>query len=276
MKALIDADIVVHRIGYTTEQEDAGIAVWRCKEMLSDCINVVNADSYQLWFSDTLENNFRLQIYPEYKANRIQPKPKHYDRLKEYMVKEWDARIAHNMEADDALGIAQEGRPEWEAGATGEYKTIICSIDKDLLQVPGLHYNFVKKEFQEVTPFEGIRYFYTQVLTGDSTDNIKGCIKIGPVKATQALLGKGTEAELYTKVVQLYLDQHKVHKPEMSEDEVIDYLLMTARVLKIKQEEEEGLWCPPVIHEDSSGESQRKNFPAMGERSDFKHLSEFN
>src|SRR5258708_8577850 len=161
--------------------------------MLSDILLACNADSYQLWLSDSLENNYRLKVYPEYKANRIQPKPKHYDLLKEYLVKDWDARIAHGMEADDALGIEQEE------------STIIASIDKDLLQVPGQHYNFVRKEFQEVTPFEGMRYFYTQVLTGDSVDNIKGCPKIGPIKAAQALLVKGTEEEIYKKVIELYL-----------------------------------------------------------------------
>lgn len=249
--------------------------------MLTNILTAVGADTYQLWFSDTTENNYRTQIYPEYKANRNQPKPKHYDLLKEYMIREWEARIAMNQEADDMLGIEQ--RFYLDNGGHQDYgygETIICTIDKDLLQIPGLHYNFVKNEFQEVTPYEGIRYFYNQVLTGDSTDNIRGCIQIGPVKAAQALLGKGTEGELYAKVVELYLNQHAIYKPEMSQDTVIEYLITTARVLKIRQIEDEPLWNPPIIKESSNqdqfSEAEGQTVSTENPRPDYKHISELN
>lgn len=249
MKVLIDSDIVLHRIGFTTQDVDPGIAVWRCKELLTSILLETGANAYQLWLSDSSENGFRRKIYPEYKANRIQPKPKHYDLLKEYMIKDWDARIALEMEADDALGIEQDDT------------TVIASIDKDLLQVPGLHYNFVKKEWDEITPVEGIRNFYIQVLTGDSTDNIKGCIKIGAVKALQALVGKGTEEQMFNRVRELYLEQYARYEPTWSEEQVMDYLLMTGRVLKIRQSEDEELWELPTF-ETTKRESERQKIPA--------------
>ena len=51
---------------------------------------------------------------------------------------------------------------------------IICSLDKDLLQVPGRHYNFVKQEFMTITPKEGLFNFYWQFIMGDRSDNIFG------------------------------------------------------------------------------------------------------
>ncbi len=45
------------------------------------------------------------------------------------------------MEADDALGIAQDQIEHFDPAVSHqpEYNTVICSIDKDLLQIPGLH-----------------------------------------------------------------------------------------------------------------------------------------
>ncbi len=51
---------------------------------------------------------------------------------------------------------------------------IICSLDKDLLQVPGNHYNFVKQEFRTISPKEGMFNFYWQFIMGDKSDNIFG------------------------------------------------------------------------------------------------------
>jgi 5'-3' exonuclease len=96
------------------------------------------------------------------------------------------------MEADDYLGINQNE------------SSIICSIDKDLLQVPGKHYNFVKKEFYEVDEETGFRNFYTQLLTGDTSDNIKGIAGIGPVKAKKALADSFTEQEMFSVVRDMY------------------------------------------------------------------------
>jgi hypothetical protein len=60
--------------------------------------------------------------------------------------------------------------------------TIICSIDKDLRTIPGKHYNLDSGVVDEVTRHDAWHNFWSQVLTGDSTDNIeglKGCGKVG-------------------------------------------------------------------------------------------------
>lgn len=236
MIALIDADVVMHRVGYTTDNEEFWVAKARCNEMLDGILLAVGADEFELWLSDNRTDTFRAHLYSGYKANRTAPRPKHYDAIKEFLIKEWGARIALGMEADDRLGIAQD-----KSGAD----TVICSIDKDLLQIPGQHYNFVKEEWDCVTEWEGLKWFYKQLLIGDVSDNVRGCTGIGPVKAGRALdpvSEENGEEELYKRVLALYRKQEK----NWTQEQVLSHILLAGRLLRIKQQEEEPLWHFPV------------------------------
>ena len=190
MEALLDGDIYAFRVACTTENDNEAIAVYRVNEMIENTLAEVEASEYKLFF--TSPDNFRKHIYPEYKANRTATKPKHLQFLRDYLVESWQGTVAEKMEADDYLGINQHE------------SSIICSIDKDLLQVPGKHYNFVKKEFYEVDEETGFRNFYTQLLTGDTSDNIKGIAGIGPVKAKKALAEATNEYEMFCIVRDMY------------------------------------------------------------------------
>jgi 5'-3' exonuclease len=190
VEALMDGDIYAFRVACTTENDNEAIAVYRVNEMIENTLAEVEASEYKLFL--TSPDNFRKHIYPEYKANRTATKPKHLQFLRDYLVESWQGTVAEKMEADDYLGINQHE------------SSIICSIDKDLLQVPGKHYNFVKKEFYEVDEETGSRNFYTQLLTGDTSDNIKGIAGIGPVKAKKALADSFTEQEMFSVVRDMY------------------------------------------------------------------------
>lgn len=248
MIALIDADIVLHRVGYTTNNEEEWIAYARCDEMLDSILLDTSSSEFELWLSDNRDATFRFHLSPEYKANRVAPRPKHYDAIKGHLIKQWGARIASEMEADDALGIAQD-----KSGA----ETVICSIDKDLLQIPGQHYNFVKKEWESVTAWEGLKWFYKQILIGDVSDNVKGCTGIGQVKAGKAIdpiAEEAGEAELYLAVRKLYEKQEK----DLSPDAITDRILLAGRLLKIRQQESEDLWqFPEKNTKEGGGQSQK-------------------
>ncbi len=212
MKALIDADIVAYRVACTLEEDDAEDFVYARTEDLVDQILVnTEATEYRLFL--TGKDNFRYTIYPEYKAHRPKEKPFWLEKCREYLKATFNAEIVNGQEADDALGIAQTE------------DTIICSIDKDLLMIPGQHYNFVKDEFITVTPDEGIKHFYMQCLTGDRADNIKGIEKIGPKKAEKILAGCVTEQELFNAVREAYGNDEE--------------FLMNGRVLWIRRKDNE-------------------------------------
>lgn len=212
MKALIDADIVAYRVACTLQEDDAEDFVYARAEDLVDQILVnTEATEYRLFL--TGKNNFRYTIYPEYKAHRPKEKPFWLEKCRDYLVATFNAEVINGQEADDALGIAQTE------------DTIICSIDKDLLMIPGRHYNFVKDEYTEISTDAAIRNFYMQCLTGDRSDNIKGIEKIGPKKAEKILAGCVTEQEMFNAVREAY-----------SNDEEF---LMNGRVLWIRRKENE-------------------------------------
>ena len=199
MKALIDGDIVVYRGAASAENDDAWIAQSRADQMIQDILADTGATSYSVFLTGT--GNFRREIAPSYKANRPDNRPAHWQAVREFLVTQHKAQICNGYEADDEMGIQQD-----KIGGT----TVICSIDKDLLQIPGKHYNFVKKVFQEVTPDEGLKFLYLQSLIGDRSDNIVGVPGIGPVKANQALAELLPE-EWYDKCRAMYSDDERYH-----------------------------------------------------------------
>jgi len=116
---------------------------------------------------------------------------------KAFLTTEYNAITTDGYEADDALGFNQTE------------DSIICSIDKDLLMIPGHHWNFVKKEHREVSELDGIKAFYRQMLIGDSSDNIFGVKGIGKVKAAKLIDHLETEDEMFKLVVDLYSDPER-------------------------------------------------------------------
>lgn len=167
---------------------------------INNILSASGCSSYKLFVSG--EGNFRKEICPLYKANRTQASPKWREELRLYLIKEWGAIECNGYEADDACGIHQ-----------GQ-DTIICGIDKDLLQIPGKHYQWpiVRKgvvvregRFWDVSEEQGWRALFTQALTGDVSDNIKGIRGIGSVKAAKILADCKTEEDMYAAVWYQYI-----------------------------------------------------------------------
>jgi 5'-3' exonuclease len=168
------------------------------KTSLENTLNVVGAKEYKLYIGG--RRNFRDDIYSDYKANRdAVPKPKYYRDIRDYLVAKWGAVVCEGIEADDAVATL--------ATELGSNKSIIVGVDKDLDQIPGRHYNWVDGRSYTVTPREGLRFFYEQLLSGDTTDNIPGIDGIGPVKASKALAVCTTPQECARTVFAAYSQQ---------------------------------------------------------------------
>ena len=223
MKALIDGDILVYRIGFASENESESIAMARCSEFIEDLILFNGFGEYQGYL--TGKTNFRneIAVTAPYKGNRKSAKPKHYQLLRDYMESAWAFTMIEDQEADDAIGIAAY---EMEVG---EY--CICSIDKDLDMLRGDHYNFVKDERYFITEEEGIKNFYKQLLMGDRVDNIIGIKGIGTVKAERLLKECKNENEMYLAILEAY---------EGNAERVLE----NGRLLWIRRQHNQ-LWTPP-------------------------------
>lgn len=207
MISLIDGDLVAYRCSASAESDPVDIAIIRADRLMRDILEATESEKYRVFLSGTV--NFRKEIDPEYKANRKdKPEPIHLQQVREFLIKEWKAEVQDGIEADDALGINQT------------IETIICSLDKDLLQIPGHHYRWPisttkwskEAEYLNISKLDGLRNFYISSLVGDRSDNIVGVDGIGPVKAKKLLNGCESAKEMYEICKEQYNDEERYHR----------------------------------------------------------------
>lgn len=129
--------------------------------------------------------NFRYDVatVKKYKGNRID-KPLRFDATKEYALSKYKDKVIHvsGIEADDVVSIMgwYGYRTALKEGDKEASPIVTCACDKDLLQVPGFHLNYLTSDKipQWVPREKAARRFWTQMLTGDATDNIPGVFYI--------------------------------------------------------------------------------------------------
>lgn len=186
MKALFDGDIAVYRIGFATQDKPFSICAARLDSYLKNAMEESGCTDYQGFLTDG-HNNYRnkIAVTVPYKGLRTGIRPLFYYECREYLVNEWGFTIEYDQEADDALGIAQTE------------DTCIITIDKDLDNVPGFHYNPVRKDRYNLSNAEAYRNFYCQILTGDRIDNVLGLPNIGPVRARKLLADADTNSAMW-------------------------------------------------------------------------------
>lgn len=221
-----------------TEAEPVSHALRLAKNMVRGIVDTTKASSHRVFLTgdairDGVDPNFRIETatIQIYKGNRKQPKPLHYTAIRDYLIRVFDAEITNGYEADDALGINQTE------------STIIATIDKDLDMIPGYHYNWNKANMYCVSDKQAMRFFYTQLLTGDNTDNIRGLPGIGPHRAKKLLAKCVTEEDLFWKCVCCYEDHLSVDPTSRtvfpSYREPYKAMLETGKLLWIMRNENE-------------------------------------
>ena len=86
--ALIDGDILVYRVGFSTnEPDEEKFAISRMGNFVDRLIRLEGIETYEGYL--TGKNNYRSEIATEqtYKGNRKDArKPVHYDSLREYLI----------------------------------------------------------------------------------------------------------------------------------------------------------------------------------------------
>ena len=191
----------------SAEGDPVEVAYRRIDTHMNSILDITKSETFRVFLSGA--NNFRHDIYPAYKANRKDMvDPRWRDLCKEYLVTEWGAEVTDGYEADDALGIHQDKN-------STSLQTTICTIDKDLDMIPGLHYSWPivrgglivrEARLYKVSDIEGLRSFYRSILVGDRTDNIIGIEGIGKVRAAKMIDHLETEEEMFDCVIELYND----------------------------------------------------------------------
>jgi hypothetical protein len=186
--------------------------------------------------------SFREKLFPPYKNNREETRrPVHLEILKDHLSLEHAAECYSGLfEADDLMAMAQDTN------------SIICSVDKDLLQVPGHHYNFVKDKYQIVSETEGLINLYTQILTGDVADGIPGLAGVGPKTAEKLLKGLTSEQEMYRVVFNKYvetvpkMDIGLSLETEGFHESIMTLINTNANLLYLRRSLEDKGWTEPL------------------------------
>lgn len=199
---VIDADSFAYKIGYrfkdnavTDESKDQ--VYNQLDKLIYEILEATGTLNYigllvgkEKVLVDEIEESikcFRFGICTNYKAKRPNTPDfiiKWGEIIREYLYTAWDFKyVTPHIEVDDAVSIL---------GNTIEDKeVIIASIDKDLLQIPTLHFNYNTKVKTDARPRDeydvghiemrgkklighGNLFLAAQCLTGDTVDGISG------------------------------------------------------------------------------------------------------
>lgn len=229
MLLLIDADVTAYQAmtGAQTEIEwdtdtwvlwgDLDKAKTSFDYYLKKYQEATEVQDFKLCFTGL--ENFRKSLSPTYKGNRKGRKPVGYSALKEWAMDTYPSFCKPTLEADDCMGILATKF----AG-----KSIIVTIDKDLLTIPGKMYHLSPDgsgEWKTTDEKEADYRFLLQALMGDSTDGYSGCPGVGPVSADKLLKKHGA---VWKTVEDAYL------KAGLTKEDA----LMNARMARILRQED--------------------------------------
>lgn len=204
---------------------DLSHSISNLKNAIQGILDAVPCNSYKLFIGGG--GNFRTDLYPEYKQNRSAVgRPIHEEQMREYMLSYWDTELVYNEEADDKVSYLHIASPD---------DTCILGVDKDLWNTPGHHWNYGKGEYSFLTLEEADRNFWTQMITGDSSDNIPGLPGFGPAKAKKVI----------DMVPHSMLDDtvYRLYQSEGFDD---SYFLLQGRLLWLRRKPQE-LWTPSIL-----------------------------
>lgn len=178
---VIDADSIIYVVGYElAEMPLEPIGIIKLDEFITDILIATGSKHYQGFFGERGGHNFRktIAVTKPYKGNRPEEKPEWFTFWSPILLKRmkdhWGFESCLNIEADDACAIAAEKY-------RGKYNKItIASPDKDLFQIPETwFYDYIKRTTVYCNATVALEKLCTQIITGDSTDNIPGCFGAG-------------------------------------------------------------------------------------------------
>ena len=200
--AIIDADSICYIAHWDTNSksfdkplEDIYKAI---NQIISNILINTMSNKY-IGFVGMTRDYKRLEVYPDYKANRSKLEPlKHINDIKSYMIDTWEFHPVYGVEVDD---IVNSVRLKVE-------NSVLCAIDKDLLMLEGTHYNYKKNEWIITSEEEAIKYFWKSMIIGDVADNIKGIKGKGADFANKLFINIDDEASMRTLVFDEYINRY--------------------------------------------------------------------
>lgn len=251
--AHIDADFLAYMASYEKKGEDNSLEgiLYRTDVMIEDKRREAGAETSVLHLTPKLSDKggrYDAAIQKKYQGQRSSDrKPEHLEAARAYMAEKTGrdtGRSWLNAEADD--GMAEAAWKAYDAG--NSESVIIVTKDKDLKMCPGLHLVWDTGEIvrcegtfgwtglqvtekvdtktgkiKKTKKFKGYgtKFFWLQMLMGDTADNIKGVPKAfdaagkhkacGQVFAVELLEKATSDRECLRIVIDAYKSNEYVH-----------------------------------------------------------------
>lgn len=221
------ANLTEDKIEHVTEADSIELAKMNAMSIMKMAHKDLDAEHAVVYLSPldvSKGKRFSAGKTAPYKGNRKGAKPVHYKELRAWMMTRFNTVVAPDeLEADDLLGLSAQDHA-------------ICSIDKDLLMVPGVHYNLTNKKIVKAShpgalSLEkdksgikklrgyGFAWFCAQMILGDMVDNIIGVKGMGSVAAYNYLKDCKTAKEYWAAIVKLY--EQKLDMDRLEENKVL-------------------------------------------------------
>lgn len=202
---LFDLDAMLHIVASVQYKSGNRNNISAVKQHVRRFINTVRKNAkckeYLMFYQGLGHSNFRNDLLPSYKGHRTKS-----DAIKQFKsavldgFKEAGGIELQHLESDDATSIM--------AHHLGMDNVVIISSDKDMKQVPCIHYDPFKKgkimdlsRWYASSPSFADKFFWMQVLAGDSTDMPNALCGIEGVGMDTAAKKIGKRKD-YFKVVQ--------------------------------------------------------------------------
>ena len=154
------------------------------------------------------KGNFRKLITPKYKANRKkQELPPLLDEMHQFVKDHYDSIWGYGVETDDMVARY------WKqiSDDIGRDEVMIVSIDKDYKQFPCLMYNYhyKHKEILDISEEEAMYNFYSQMIEGDTADNVNYFKGKGKKFAEKHFKDCTTKYQYTRKLYELFKQEYK-------------------------------------------------------------------
>ena len=154
------------------------------------------------------KGNFRKLITTKYKANRKkQELPPLLDEMHQFVKDHYDSIWGYGVETDDMVARY------WKqiSDDIGRDEVMIVSIDKDYKQFPCLMYNYhyKHKEILDISEEEAMFNFYSQMIEGDTADNVNYFKGKGKKFAEKHFKDCTTKYQYTRKLYELFKQEYK-------------------------------------------------------------------
>ena len=195
------------------EKEIVALSINRLEQMAGNIFQEIEDTGVEIsgveYFITTNKNDARKAKVSTYKAQR--KRNKWVSMVRKYLIEMDFAKSCEVWEADDLIAD--------RCAETEVEDRIVLSIDKDMKQIEGFHFDYWRprstyddqgnrivhrcRGLSVMTEEDSNMFFWTQMLVGDGADNIKGVKGIGP-KTAEKLLKE--EEDLQSIVYNCYDD----------------------------------------------------------------------